>query len=232
MEVCKGHLPGTADVPADRRINAVKIESMVLGAVATNCYFVINEETKEAIVIDPADRADRILKKAAEEGLTLAAVLLTHGHGDHIMAVPELREKTGIPVYACKAEEELLADPNQNLSAMLFGKPLSLKADVWTCDEQELTVAGMKFRVLFTPGHTPGGCCYYSREAGVLFSGDTLFCGSVGRTDFPGGSMGTLTRSIREKLMPLPDETAVYAGHQDETTVGAERRYNPFLGDF
>ena len=148
------------------------------------------------------------------------------------MAVPELREKTGIPVYACKAEEELLADPNQNLSAMLFGKPLSLKADVWTCDEQELTVAGMKFRVLFTPGHTPGGCCYYSREAGVLFSGDTLFCGSVGRTDFPGGSMGTLTRSIREKLMPLPDETAVYPGHQDETTVGAERRYNPFLGDF
>ena len=94
----------------------MKIECMVLGAVATNCYFVINEETKETIVIDPADRADAILKKAAEEGLTLKAVFLTHGHGDHIMAVPELREKTGIPVYACRAEEELLADPGQNLS--------------------------------------------------------------------------------------------------------------------
>lgn len=207
----------------------MKIECMVLGAVATNCYFVINEETKETIVIDPADRADVILKKAAEEGLTLKAVFLTHGHGDHIMAVPELREKTGIPVYACRAEEELLADPGRNLSTGLFGKPLSLKADVLTEDGQELTAAGMKFRVLSTPGHTPGGCCYYSEEEGVLFSGDTLFCGSVGRTDFPGGSMGTLVRSISEKLMPLPDETKVYPGHQEETAIGDERRWNPFI---
>lgn len=207
----------------------MKIECMVLGAVATNCYFVINEETKETIVIDPADRADVILKKATEEGLTLKAVFLTHGHGDHIMAVPELREKTGIPVYACRAEEELLADPGQNLSTGLFGKPLSLKADVLTEDGQELTAAGMKFRVLSTPGHTPGGCCYYSEEEGVLFSGDTLFCGSVGRTDFPGGSMGTLVRSISEKLMPLPDETKVYPGHQEETAIGDERRWNPFI---
>lgn len=210
----------------------MKIESMVLGAVATNCYFVINEETKETIVIDPADRADRILEKASAEGLSLKAVFLTHGHADHILAVPELRGKMGIPVYASRAEEELLADPNQNLSLALFGKSLSLKADVLTEDGQELEAAGMKFRVLFTPGHTPGGCCYYNQEENILFSGDTLFCGSVGRTDFPGGSMGTLVRSIGEKLMPLADETRVYPGHQEETTIGAERRYNPYLRKF
>ena len=207
----------------------MKVESMVLGAVATNCYFLINEETKETIVVDPADSPDVILKKAADEGLALKAVFLTHGHGDHIMAVQTLRERTGIPVYACKAEEELLADPNRNLSAALFGKPVSLKADMLIEDGKELLVAGMKFRMLATPGHTPGGCCYYNEEAGVLLSGDTLFCGSVGRTDFPGGSMGTLVRSIEEKLMTLPDETRVYPGHQEETTIGAERRYNPYL---
>lgn len=210
----------------------MKVESMVLGAVATNCYFAVNEETREAVVIDPADRADVILQKAAVGGLALKAVFLTHGHGDHIMAVPELREKTGIPVYACRAEEALLADPNRNLSTGLFGKPLSLKADILTEDGQELILAGMKFRVLFTPGHTPGGCCYYNEKAGVLFSGDTLFSGSVGRTDFPGGSMGTLVRSISEKLMPLPDETVVYPGHQEETTIGEERRYNPYVRGF
>lgn len=207
----------------------MKVESMVLGAVATNCYFLINEETKETIVVDPADSPDVILKKAADEGLALKAVFLTHGHGDHIMAVQTLRERTGISVYACKAEEELLADPNRNLSAALFGKPVSLKADMLIEDGKELLVAGMKFRMLATPGHTPGGCCYYNEEAGVLLSGDTLFCGSVGRTDFPGGSMGTLVRSIEEKLMTLPDETRVYPGHQEETTIGAERRYNPYL---
>ena len=207
----------------------MKIESMVLGAVATNCYFAINEETKETIVIDPADRADVILKRAADEGLDFKAIFLTHGHGDHILAVPELREKTGIPVYASRAEEELLSDPRQNLMTMLFGRPLALKADVLLEDGQELTVAGMRFRVLLTPGHTPGGCCYYCQEAGVLFSGDTLFAGSVGRTDFPGGSFQTLLRSLADKIMPLPGDVRVCPGHQEETTVEEERRSNPYL---
>ncbi len=207
----------------------MKIESMVLGAVATNCYFAINEETKETIVIDPADRADVILKRVEEEGLDLKAIFLTHGHGDHILAVPKLREKTGIPVYASRAEEELLSDPRQNLTTMLFGRPLTLKADVPLEDGQELTVAGMKFQVLLTPGHTPGGCCYYCQEAGVLFSGDTLFAGSVGRTDFPGGSFQTLLRSLVDKIMPLPGDVRVCPGHQEETTVEEERRCNPYL---
>ena len=146
-----------------------------------------------------------------------------------MLGVGGLKEKLGLPVYACEAERELLADPAQNLSPALFRKTVSLNADVWVKDGQELTVAGMTFAGCCTPGHTPGGCCYYSEEAGVLFSGDTLFAGSVGRTDFPGGSMSDLVRGIREKLTKLPDETKVYPGHMETSTIGEERRYNPYL---
>ena len=208
----------------------MKVERMVLGQIQTNCYFAINEATKETIVIDPADRPDSVLRKAVDEGLTLKAIFLTHGHADHMLGVPELKAKLGIPVYACESANALLADQAQNLSPALFRKSVSFAADVWVKDEEKIEVAGMKFRVFATPGHTPGGCCYYSAEAGVLFSGDTLFAGSVGRTDFPGGSMSALVRGIKEKLTPLPDETKVYPGHMEESTIGAERRYNPYLG--
>ncbi len=208
----------------------MKVESMVLGQIGTNCYFAINETTKETVVIDPADRPEAVLQKAAEEGLELKAIFLTHGHADHMLGVPDLKAKLGIPVYACEAEKELLADPAQNLSPALFRKSVSFAADVWVKDGQDLEVAGMPFHVFATPGHTPGGCCYYSAQAGVLFSGDTLFAGSVGRTDFPGGSMSALVRGIQEKLIPLPDETIVYPGHMEASTIGAERRDNPYLG--
>ena len=207
----------------------MRIQTYTLGGVGTHCYFLINEDTKEALVADPADRAEFISEKLESQGLKLRGLLLTHGHGDHIMAVPALREKYGAPLLASEGEAELLADPGKNLSTSLFGKPVSLTADRLLKDGELVELAGLRLKVFLTPGHTPGGCCYYSEEDGILLSGDTLFAGSIGRTDFPGGSMRTLVDSIQDKLMPLPDETRVYPGHAEMTTIGDERRFNPYL---
>ena len=207
----------------------MKIKCMVLGGVATNCYFIINEETKECLVVDPADKPKTIMKKADDGRLSIKAVLLTHGHGDHIMGVECIRDTLHIPVYANRLETELLADPKLNLSTMLFRISVSIKPDVPLDDGDTVREAGMEFTMLSPPGHTPGGCCYYNEEASVLFSGDTLFCGSVGRTDFPGGSMSVLVRSINDKIMPLPDGTDVFPGHGETTTIGWERVNNPYL---
>lgn len=208
----------------------MKIETMVLGDVRTNCYLLINEETKEALVVDPADRADAIVRKLIDEGLTLKAILLTHGHGDHILAVGALKKQFGVKVYAAKAEEALLSDTAQNLSKALFGIEVTVKPDVLLEDGQEFEEAGIRLRMLHTPGHTPGGCCYYQAEEKILFSGDTLFCGSIGRTDFPGGSLSQLVRSVKEKLLVLPEDVKVYPGHEEMTTIGHEKRYNPYMG--
>lgn len=208
----------------------MKIEMMVLGDVRTNCYLLINEETKEALVVDPADRADVIVRKLIDEGLTLKAILLTHGHGDHILAVGDLKKQFGVKVYAAKAEEALLSDAAQNLSKALFGIAVTVKPDILLEDGQEFEAAGIRLRMLHTPGHTPGGCCYYQAEEKILFSGDTLFCGSIGRTDFPGGSLSELVRSVKEKLLVLPEDVKVYPGHEEMTTIGHEKRYNPYMG--
>lgn len=208
----------------------MKIETFVLGDVRTNCYLLINEETKEALVVDPADRADVIVRKLIDEGLTLKAILLTHGHGDHILAVGDLKKQFGVKVYAAKAEEALLSDAAQNLSKALFGIAVTVKPDILLEDGQEFEVAGIRLRMLHTPGHTPGGCCYYQAEEKILFSGDTLFCGSIGRTDFPGGSLSELVRSVKEKLLVLPEDVKVYPGHEEITTIGHEKKYNPYMG--
>lgn len=207
----------------------LRIEWMTLGAVGTNCYFLVHDETRETILVDPADRVEMICRKAVDEDLTLKAIFLTHGHGDHILAVNDLKKKFQIPVYACKMEEELLSDPQLNLSQDLFGYSVSVKPDVLVNDGEEIEEAGMKFQVFHTPGHTPGGCCYYQKEEKALFSGDTLFCGSVGRTDFPGGSMTQLVRSVREKLLVLPEDVTVYPGHGEATTIKFEKYNNPYL---
>lgn len=209
-------------------MSKLKIEHLLLGQVATNCYLAMNEDTKEIIIVDPADRADRIVQKVQVMGGTPVAVLLTHGHFDHIGAAQELRDKYGISIYAMKEEAAVLASMQLNLSQM-FGCPLTLNADVLVKDGQELKLAGLDITVFHTPGHTQGGACYYLKEEGVLFSGDTLFCESVGRSDFPTGSMSTLVRSIKEKLLVLPEDTRVLPGHNNESTIGHEKRYNPFL---
>lgn len=210
----------------------MKVQCYTLGSVQTHCYFLINEETKEALVVDPADHGESIAEKLDSQGLCLKGILLTHGHGDHIMAAAALRERYKAPLLAHEAEAELLADPQMNQSVYLFRKPVSLKADRLLKDGEMVGLAGLSLKALFTPGHTPGGCCYYAEEEKVLISGDTLFCASIGRTDFPGGSMKTLLSSINRRLMPLPDETKVYPGHAEMTTIGQERRYNPYLAEY
>ncbi len=206
----------------------LKIGRTVLGNVETNCYFVYNDKEKKALVFDPGDDGNGIYEKLKNKGFTVAGIALTHGHFDNILGVKALKERSGCLVYAPCTEEGLLLDPEKNCTADI-GRPLSLKADVFLRDGEVRDIDGISFKTLLTPGHTGGSACFYFEEEGFLISGDTLFAGSVGRTDLPTGNMGELVRSIKDKLMTLPDETVVYPGHGPETTLGDEKKYNPFL---
>lgn len=206
----------------------LSIQTFVVGAVQTNCYFAVNDDTKEVLIIDPGADAEQLADKIREQQLKPAAILLTHGHFDHAGAAERLSETFGILVYAHEKEKETLENAGLNLSGWQ-GENRQYHADIFLKDGQELDLAGFHIRVLFTPGHTVGGCCYYFPYQDVLFSGDTLFESSIGRTDFPKGSASQLIRAIREKLMTLPDGTSVYTGHGDATAVGTERMYNPYL---
>lgn len=220
---------------------SMKIESYCVGPVQTNCYFAVNETTKEMFIVDPGDEAAMLAAKIREKGYLPKAILLTHGHFDHAGAAGELAEllsvpsdsecpaeQASVPIYAYRIEKETLEDPARNVSGMI-GKQEVYHADIYVKDEQILTIAGFSIRVLHTPGHTSGGCCYYIPKEDVLFSGDTLFCQSVGRTDFPGGSMSRIVQSIQEKLLVLPEQTEVYPGHMETTSIGQERMWNPYL---
>ena len=204
------------------------IRMMVLGPVQTNCFFLINEDTKEVLVIDPADHAQKIIEWMKSENLKPVAILLTHGHFDHIMGVEGIRKEYGIPVYASRDEVDVLAKPQLNVSTMM-GAYLSMKADELFCDGDVLELAGMKLKVISTPGHTIGSVCFYIEEEKVLISGDTLFEASVGRTDFPTGSSRQLIESIKTRLFILPDDTSVFPGHGGTTSIGYEKLRNPFV---
>ena len=217
----------------------LKIGRMVLGMCSTNTYFVYRDGGEECIVIDPADYGRQIFANLRKNGLRTVGILLTHGHFDHIWGVEGLRAAANevaqnhnyapVQVFAWEAERELLENAHKNVSEQA-GRACTLDADVYVSDGEEIEIAGMKCKVIATPGHTQGGCCYYFEEAGFCVSGDTLFQESVGRTDLPTGSMGTLVRSIKEKLFVLPEETLIYPGHGDSTTIGHERKYNSFCG--
>lgn len=202
----------------------MKIKTIVISGFMTNCYLIFNDDTKEGIIIDPASPDQEITDKITEFGITPKGILLTHGHGDHTGGVEFLREKYDIQLYASLEEVQLLKEPSINLSSM-FGEGLSLKPNVELLDGQILNLAGFNIKVMHTPGHTSGSCCYYFQDYGVLFSGDTIFYGSYGRTDFPTGSTSKLMHSIKEKILTLPTDTIIYSGHGPQTTVGDETKW-------
>lgn len=206
----------------------LKIGRMVIGGYGTNCYIVYREGGKEAIVIDPADRGEQVYETLAGKGFTVAAILVTHGHFDHIWGTGALRELSGAKIYALEAAEKLCENDGLNVSRQA-GRPYTVVPDVYVKDGEEICTAGITCKVLATPGHTADSCCYYFEEAGFLVCGDTIFQESVGRTDLPTGSGGMLERSVREKIFTLPDDTQLYPGHGDSTTVEHEKKYNPFF---
>ena len=208
-------------------------ERLVVGMLATNCYVVGCPRTRQGMVIDPGGDAEIIGDRVEELGLTLAWIVDTHGHGDHIEAQRALKERFPEAQIAIHPDDaDCLADPQRNLSVMLGVPYTSPPADRLLNDGDDLTVGALTFKVLHTPGHTRGGVSLFCQPDDgdpVVFCGDTLFDGSIGRTDFPGGSMSTLLASIRERLFTLPPRTVCYTGHGEPTTIEREMRDNPFL---
>ncbi len=206
----------------------IRLDYILISGVSTNCYLLINEDSSDAVLIDPAGDASEIKKMLERNKCRLRAVLLTHGHYDHIGAAERIKDEYGVKVYAGEQEKELLADPYMNLSGHMDRENITLSADEWLSDGQHISPAGFDILAIHTPGHTEGGMSYYVEEAGILFSGDTLFEGSVGRTDFATGSFSKIVSSIKGKLFKLPDDTKVFPGHGDCTTIADEKKYNPF----
>lgn len=213
---------------------SLEIQVLNLGVAATNCYIVGDTDIGEAILIDPVDDAPLLVKTAADAGLTIKLILATHGHFDHVLASKELKALTGAPFYINQHDQPLL-DRLPDTGVRFIGKkfPEAAKPDRYLADDPEIIEHGaIKLKTLFTPGHAPGHIAFYMEDHNLLFSGDALFAGSIGRTDLPGGDYPTLMESIFKKLLPLGDEVRVLPGHGEQTTIGHERRTNPFLLEY
>jgi glyoxylase-like metal-dependent hydrolase (beta-lactamase superfamily II) len=202
-------------------------EGFAVGPIEANCYILGCERTREAAVIDPGAEGDKILDRLSGLNLKAVKIILTHGHGDHIGAVEEVRKATGAPVLIHEKDAPCLTRPDRNLSAFMGARMEFEPADQLLEDGDRIAVGDIGLTVLHTPGHTVGGICL--AFDGSVLTGDTLFAGSVGRSDFPGGNHTQLIASIKEKLMVLPDDTRVYPGHGPMTTIGWERGENPYL---
>lgn len=210
----------------------MKWRQLPLGPLQTNCYLYSNEE-KECLIIDPGGDANKLNNILQQQHLKPVAILLTHAHFDHIGAVDDIRKEWKIPVYVHKKEKDWLTDPSLNGSLFFMAGAVKVsEADHLIKNEGTLTIGNFSLEVYETPGHSPGSVSYYSAEAGLVFSGDALFAGSIGRTDLPGGNHDQLIKSIHDKLLTLPEDTLVLSGHGPETRVEIEMERNPFLNGF
>ncbi|NLV75703.1 MAG: MBL fold metallo-hydrolase [Tissierellia bacterium] len=205
----------------------MKVVRIPAGIYAANCYLVYSEKDNEGIVIDPGGDVDDIIAKIEELGLKIKYIILTHGHGDHIAGVGEIKEYTNAPVLIHKDDEHLLRDGDNNLSSMMAMGRVELSADMIVEDGDEIFFGDLKAKIIHTPGHTPGGISIKIEDS--IFTGDTLFAGSIGRTDFPGGSFEKIIDSIKNKIIIYPDDTKIYPGHGPSSTIKAEKATNPFL---
>ena len=203
------------------------VRSLVVGSIMENTYIVGSEETKECAIIDPGAEADRSVAEVERLGLTVKVILNTHGHGDHIGAVAAIKEATGATYAIHEGDAELLKRDIQWVVQMMPDAKAAPEPDWYVKSDDVIEVGDVKLRVIETPGHTPGGVCYYGD--GVVFTGDTLFQGSVGCSDMPGGDGRLLLHGILMRLMVLPEDTKVYPGHGPDSTIAREKLTNPFL---
>ncbi len=205
------------------------LQTLRVGPLAVNCYIVGDENTREVIVVDPGGDVRQIVETLTQARARVAAIVLTHAHFDHVMGVAGLKRETGAPLLAGAAEAEILASAEGQAKFFGLAIPPPPPPERWLNEGDIVQAGAIKLTVITTPGHTPGGICLWNEADKVLFVGDTLMRGSIGRTDFPGGSMPDLLQSIRRKLLTLPPETRVYPGHGPITTIGEEKALNPFL---
>ena len=204
----------------------MKIENIVVGQLQVNCFISYDEDSLEAMVVDPGDEPDKIIKFIEDRKLTVSRIVCTHAHFDHIGAVRRLKEKTGAPVMIHKGDADIYMRADKQGTLWGFHIEQPPEPDIFVNDGDEIAVGRSRFKVLHTPGHSPGGICLYGE--GVIFTGDTIFAGSVGRTDFPGGSVTDLKRSFSE-IISMPPETRIFPGHGPLTTVKREKKYNFFV---
>lgn len=201
----------------------IKIKKMILGVIDTNTYIIYDDNVKEAVIVDPADEPGRIMNAIKKLNVKPVAVFLTHGHYDHILAANFIKDYYKIPIVAHNREKTLLKDKLLNLSGE---NECSVKVypDIFVKDKEEIEVGEMSFKVIYSPGHTIGSCCYYMESEKIIFSGDTMFAGTCGRCDLPTGDPVKMAKSI-EKLLKLSDDVVVFPGHGDQTVIGIERFY-------